>query len=67
MCKIVEAATGASKSTQVQIGTQKIGDAIPSSLFETTKEKRKRVIGSDDFNMTVVRRIGNNFYLVKNT
>lgn len=66
----VKAATGASKSTQIRISAEKrkiIQDETYSS-FETPNKKRKRqnkITGLDDFDLGVVRRIVNNFYLIE--
>lgn len=65
----VQAATGVSKNTQIRISAQKkkiIQDGVPAS-FKTPNKIRnrpKRVTGLDDFDLGVVRRIVNNFYLV---
>lgn len=66
----VQAATGASKSTQIRISAQKrkiAQDGVPASFKTPNKIRKrpKRITGLDDFDLGIVRRIVNNFYLVE--
>lgn len=66
----VQAATGVSKSTQIRISAEKrkiIQDGVPASFKTPNKVRKrlKRVTGLDEFDLGVVRRIVNNFYLVE--
>ncbi|RZF32437.1 hypothetical protein LSTR_LSTR001901 [Laodelphax striatellus] len=62
----VSAACGVSKRTLTRISTEKRKLEEMNSNFGTTNKKRKvtkRITGLDDFDVGVVRRIVNNFYL----